>query len=370
MIERFAHESAVPRALAAAAALVLWAGIAVAADLRLSIDTPTDGPVVRDASGRVTLRGHVRVGESRPAPSDIVLLIDASEDAAGPSGADVDGDGRVSPDQGLHLSRWGVPVFRMRRNGDSILAAEILAARRIADAWPGAGARIGIVVIASPYDAHPCEHGPKGPGAKIVLPLTPDPILVFHALDGVLREGSHGASNLASGIRLSVSMLAGLPGTASEPRPGVERLVVLLGYRAPTFPFGSPFHTAPEDIRLAENAARAAGSAGIRIEGFAFGNGEGKVLGSLEGILALAGGHLVRVADLLSASFDVASSAGGVSLSVVNQTRGLSPAPVSLARDGSWSATFSAVKGENRILVRAQAPDGTGAERSVVIRAE
>jgi hypothetical protein len=41
----------------------------------------------------VTLRGHVRVGEFSPPPSDVVLLIDTSEDSAAPSGADLDGDG-------------------------------------------------------------------------------------------------------------------------------------------------------------------------------------------------------------------------------------------------------------------------------------
>ena len=102
--------------LAAVAALVLWAGAAAAADLRLTIDSPPDGSIARDSPGTVTLRGHLRVGEFTPPPSDVVLLIDASEDSAAPSGADLDGDGRVSPGQGLRIlgglgrvdrSRWG-----------------------------------------------------------------------------------------------------------------------------------------------------------------------------------------------------------------------------------------------------------------------
>lgn len=366
MIRLRGRESAGRRVLAAA--LVLWAGDAVGADLRLSIDTPAGATLVRDARGSVTLRGRVRLFELTPPASDIVLLIDASEDAAGPSGADVDGDGRASPGKGVGLSRWGVPVYRFRGSADSILAAEILAARRIVDTWPGARARFGIVVIASPYDPHPCEHGPRGPGASVVLPLTPDRDLVSRALRGVLGDGPRGASNLAEGIRLSVSMLAGLPEAGSDAREGVERLIVLLGHRAPTFPFGSPFHTAPEDVHLAQDAARAAGSAGIRIEGFAFGKGEGKALGSLEGILALAGGHLARVADPRGSRLDPASSAAGVVLSAVNETSGGGAPGVQSAPDGTWVAAVPATRGENRIRLRARAADATQAEQTIVIQ--
>jgi Mg-chelatase subunit ChlD len=157
--------------------------------------------------------------------------------------------------------------------------------------------------MAQPFDPHPCEMVPEGPGAELLQPLTADRVAVREALDRVALRKPGGASNLAAGIRMSVSMLAGLPDTGAPPRPNATRVILFFGHRAPTFPFGSPYHTSPDDIALAERAAKVAVKAGIRLEILAFGTGKGMVLESLARIAALTGGRLTRIADVRNAGF-------------------------------------------------------------------
>src|SRR4029077_3691422 len=131
---------------------------------------------------RVTLEGQARVSEIAPHPTDVILLVDASEDSAGAAGTDVDGDGRVSPGRGLRFSH-GIPKLSLRGGGDSILAAEVLTARRTAASLDPATARAGVVVIGHPYDSPPCEHGPIGLGARLIVPLTNDHARIEEGLD-------------------------------------------------------------------------------------------------------------------------------------------------------------------------------------------
>ncbi|MDP3940393.1 MAG: hypothetical protein Q8R92_19940, partial [Deltaproteobacteria bacterium] len=75
---------------------------------------------------------HPLQSERSPgAPLDVVLLIDASEESATSSGADVNGDGKIDAGKGLHLGKGGVPRLGFRTGGDSILSAELYAARRL-----------------------------------------------------------------------------------------------------------------------------------------------------------------------------------------------------------------------------------------------
>jgi hypothetical protein len=159
--------------------------------------------------------------------------------------------------------------------------------------------------MAQPFDPHPCEMDPTGPGARVLQPLTFDRTFVVRALDRLAATEPSGASNLAEGIKLSLSMLAGLPGATSRPRSGAERVTVLLGHRAPTFPFGSPYHTSPEDLALAERAAAVAAKVGVRLEVLAFGEGKGFVVERLGRIAGLTGGRLTRVEDVRSATYDL-----------------------------------------------------------------
>ncbi len=242
---------------------------------------------------------HPLQSEHSPgAPLDVVLLIDASEESATSSGADVNGDGRVDPGKGLHLGKGGVPRLSFRTGGDSILSAELFAARRLLAHLGEHMTRIGVVLMAQPFDPHPCEMDPKGPGAEVLQPLTFDHASVAAALDRIATRHPGGASNLAEGLRMSASMLTGLSAEGGRARAGARRVILFLGYRAPTFPFGSPYHTSAEDIALAERAAAVVGRAGIRLEVLAFGMGnEGFVSHSLERFALLTGGTMTRVPD-------------------------------------------------------------------------
>jgi hypothetical protein len=338
--------------------------------VRLSVDRILPSAARVDGAGeRVTIEGRARVSEVAPYPTDVILLIDASEDSAGVSGADVDGDGRVSRGRGLRFRR-GLPTLGLRGSGDSILAAEVLAARRTAALLDPVTARAAVVAIGQPYDTNPCEHGPIGPGARLIVPLTSDRARVEEGLDRVLADGPKGASNLAEGIRLSVSTLAGLPDTASTARARAERVVVLFGHRAPTFPFGSPFHTSPEDVELAAQAAGAAGRTGVRLEALAFGGLAGEAVGTLEAIAAEAGGRLERVSDPRAARLGMGAGSAVASLSVLNESTREEATDVSVLSDGTWRATLPLAPGANRIRVRARARDGSEREARLVLHGD
>lgn len=247
------------------------------------------------------LRGELSPGR----PLDLILLVDASLDAATSTGTDVNGDGKVDPGKGIRLTKGVLPTVSFRTGEDSILAAEIYAARRIVASAIHEGTRIGVVLMAQPFDPHPCELVPEGPGAELLQPLTEDRTAVLAALDRIALRRAGGASNLAEGLRMSVSMLTGLPDMGAEARPDARRTVLFFGHRAPTFPFGSPYHTSPDDIALAERTAKVAATAGVRIEILTFGTGEGMVISSLARIAEITGGALTRVPDVRKAAFGV-----------------------------------------------------------------
>ncbi|MBW2400529.1 MAG: hypothetical protein JRG80_14805, partial [Deltaproteobacteria bacterium] len=131
------HAASVATRAIVAIAAALVATAAPASDgvssVRIAIESPLPGAPVRNKVHQAPIRGNAMADGERPADFDVVLIIDVSGSTKIASGVDVDGDGEVGFDPYLELVPPGTypPDLRNTDPGDSILAAEISAARAL-----------------------------------------------------------------------------------------------------------------------------------------------------------------------------------------------------------------------------------------------
>ena len=135
----------------------------------------------------------------------------------------------------------------------------------------------------------------------------------------------------------------------------------------PTLPIRRAGH---KNIRMSIEAARAAGTAGIRIDSFAIGKEATSDPVVLSEMAAATKGLFVAVEhprELVAAFGDVVL-ADVSELTVTNRTTGASAEFLLLDPDGRFSAFVSLTEGSNLLEVRARASDGAEAVRSVRVR--
>ena len=332
-----------------------------AAEPRVQILSPKDGSRITQEQNSVLVSGKVVTDLGRSTNVDIVLIIDISGSTSQYAGIDF-GDLSQFPDNpgsygfgrpqiSIGGIGMGQPPLRNLRN--SILAAEVAAARRLLLQLNSQTTRIGVVTF--------------GEGAKVLQPLTHDFERVRRALDDILRAGPYGGTNMAEGIRLGITELMGLGN--SEKRPDTIKVQFLLTDGFPTMPIGGGRRAAPEDTNFAINAARLAGKAGIKIHVFALGEEALSYPRAAVGIAKESGGiytPVSRAADVLAVVENI-SAVGVDYVQVVNQTTGEKATQLRLAADGFFSSAVPVVKGRNQIDVFARASDGSTKRDSVSI---
>ncbi|HXV80134.1 MAG TPA: VWA domain-containing protein, partial [Candidatus Binatia bacterium] len=245
----------------------------------------------------------------------------------------------------------GQPPMRNLRN--SILAAEVAAARRLLLQLNSETTRIGIVTF--------------GEGAQVGQPLTHDFEQVRRVLDDILRAGPYGGTNMAEGIRAAITELIGLG--RSEKKTDTIKVEFLLTDGFPTMPIGGGRRAAPEDTNFAINAARLAGKAGIKVHVFALGEEALSYPRAAVGIAKESGGTYTpvsRPADVLAVVENI-SVVGVDYVQVVNQTTGQKATQLRLAADGFFSSAVPVTQGRNQIDVFARASDGSTSRDSVSV---
>ena len=113
--------------------------------MHVDIEYPPDGSTVGDGacgsfvSGRaISLHGEMR-------RFDVILVLDTSRSTIDPTGADINGNGIVGKP---YLGRIG-SIFDVGSTdpGDSILAAEVAAARQLLRGFDPRSTRVGRVVV-------------------------------------------------------------------------------------------------------------------------------------------------------------------------------------------------------------------------------
>ena len=329
-----------------------------AAEPRVQILSPADGSRITQDKDSIFISGKVMREAGRTTNVDILLVIDVSGSTALYAGADL-GDADQPPESsgfptpqifigGMSL---GKPPLRNPRN--SILAAEVAAARRLLVQLNAETTRVGVLTF--------------GEKAQLVQPLTHDFERIRLALTDILRAGPYGGTNMVEGIRMGTTELFGL-GT-SEKRPDAIKVQFLLTDGFPSLPIGGGKRATPEDTELTINAARLAGKAGIKVHVFALGEEALSYPRAAVGIARESGGTytpVVRPADVL-AVLDNISVVGVDFVQVVNQTNGQKATHLRLAADGFFSSAVPVVEGRNVIEVLARASDGSNSRASTTI---
>jgi Mg-chelatase subunit ChlD len=337
---------------------VLWSSLIWAAEPKVQILSPKDGSRITQEQNRILVSGKVASQATRSPYVDIFFVVDVSGSTAQYAGVDMGDLGQVPDSFGFGRPQisiggfsLGQPPVRNLRN--SILAAEVGAARRLLLQLNSQSTRVGVLTFSE--------------GARVVRPLTNDFEQVRRALDDILRNGPYGGTNMAEGVRTGISELMGF-GT-SEKKIDAVKVEFLLTDGFPTLPIGESRRVTPEDTSLAINAARLAGKAGIKVHVFALGEEALSYPTAAVGIAKASGGTYTpvsRPADVLAVVENI-SVVGVDYVQIVNQTSGQKATQLRLAADGFFSSAVPVVEGRNQIDVFARASDGSNGRDSIVV---
>jgi hypothetical protein len=356
----------------AGAAGLLWLGLAPAAavsgeeaslarqqlhfdsPLAVKIDYPRPGARLPKVPGC----GAYVAGHAGPRRFDVVLVIDTSASTADPSGADIDGDGMVGR---AYLD--GAGRQHNTDPGDSVMAAEVAAARQLLRELDAESTRAGVVSFAG-REPGPFEWLSRAkPSAKTWHALSSDHDSVEPALASLARHEPEGSTDMAAAIDEAVAGF-GLP-------DATRRGVVMLftdGY--PTLPHG-PREEA-KNVMAVLDAANRARAAGVAIHTFAIGRE------AIEWPLALVetsertGGVFTPVrhpADLVDMVQH--TSVGDLrSVTLRNATTGETAWPFVISPDGAFHGFVPLVPGANDIEVKAGATRGDAMRHVVPLALE
>jgi Mg-chelatase subunit ChlD len=340
--------------------------------IRLAIDTPADGGTASAPIHMLELRGTAIAAGERPSDFDIVIVIDVSQSTRAASGADVDGDGEIgeNPQLGLFLPGEFPEDLWSTDPEDTVLAAEVAAARSLLESVDPRRVRVGLVSFSGEVDRVTGRQKSRDQqDATLEVPLTTDFDEVQRALAALLARGSHGATNFAAGIRLATRELAGLPGAESRPEANREKVILFLTDGTPTFPIGAATISDAGDLEAAVNASRLAHAASIRINAFALGSDAlARPLAATE-VARVTRGTFTPVLEpgSIVAALQSVSFANVDDVAVVNLTTEESTPDVRLSPDGSFVAFVPVREGSNRILVNAVGSDGSETNRELEV---
>lgn len=330
--------------------------------LELQIETPEDGAIVGDPGGFAFIAGRALALYGEHQTFDIIFAIDTSESTSASSGADIDGDGEVGrPRGGKWLSVLGsvVPMPLTDRD-DSVLAAEVAAARALLDQLDPRSTRVGVIAFSG-------DNDPMTPDAYTEVPLTADYARVGKGLRELVERGPDGMTNMVAGVNTAIVELLGTESAYSEKREGARRIVLFLTDGYPTLPFEQSRRL---NARAAIERAKKARRAKIRIDTFAIGEEALDEPVSVVEMARVTDGIFTPVRDPrnLEAIFEEVSFAEIEALDIRNRTTGKPASYVIRNADGSFSALIPMTNGGNTVEVFARATDGSEARRRVRLR--
>ncbi|MBW2290531.1 MAG: VWA domain-containing protein [Deltaproteobacteria bacterium] len=283
-----------------------------------------------------------------------------------PSGSDINGNGVIG-ERNTDAKR---SIFAPANTdpGDSILAAEVAAAREIVRGLDPRSTRVSLIAFAGePPGAGGGAFGrTPQPPAVTLEPLTSEFERIDAALDELLASDPLGSTHMAAGVDQATIELTGLSGARSTPHPDRARVVFFFTDGQPTLPHGPGFEA--DNVRSVLRAADRAQRAGIRIHSFAIG------AEALEGPLAVVelarrtGGQFMpirRPGDLAHAVEEI-SVADISEIRLRHRTTGEAARHLLRKSDGAWAGLVQLQPGENEIAVTARASEGS--EATQVIR--
>ena len=325
-------------------------------EMRMEIEYPPAGTSVADSVCGVFVAGRAAAASGELSQFDIVMVIDTSASTAEPSGSDIDGDGKVGTQR---LGRIGSIFMPSTDSGDSILAAEIAAARTLLDGLDPRSTRVGLVSFAG----DPPGYGRQRKPAYTLEPLTREYERIESALDALLASDPEGSTHMAAGVDQATIELLGLRGGLSTTNPRSDKIVFFFTDGQPTLPYG-PEATA-DNVRAVLRAANRAGRGRVRIHSFAIGPD------ALEGPIAVVEmasrteGYFTPVRDpgsLVSVVAEI-SFANLDEMALSNRTLNQDARYFRSTADGAWAGLVEMKPGKNNIRVWARADDGAEVEQ-------
>lgn len=329
-------------------------------ELLVEIEHPREGAIVGEAAG-VFIAGRALAVMGEFQRFDVLLVLDTSGSTSEMTGADINGNGIVGQG-GLR------GLFRPTDPGDSILAAEVAAARQMLRGLDPRSTRVGLVTFAGdpPGQGGMFSRGPRK-AALTEEPLTSDYARIDRALEDVLERGPNGMTNMAEGLDLAWVEITGLRGSLSEPDRDSEKVILFFTDGQPTLPY-EPFFEA-DNVKAVLRAADRAKRMKVKIHSFAIGPE------ALDGPVAAVemasrtGGYFTPVrhpADLVKVIENV-SLANIDQVTVENLTTGEAASGLLTNADGTFSALVPVEAGHNRIRVTARAHDGLEATTEITL---
>jgi uncharacterized protein YegL len=335
---------------------LLMAVVAVALPARgadgkiwLELRAPESGVVVTGPIGVLEVAGWA--GASSGDRHELIIAIDVSESTGLPSGADVNGNGRIG--RTLRSTRDPLrrpnPRRRCTDSGDTVLAAEIAGARQLIERLDPKRTRVGIVIFSG--------------GARVAAPLGSSRDEISAALSELASDAiPSGTTNIAAALRTATrAVLDGAPLPGAE----LHRSLILLSD-------GTPTGRGPLEQAAAEvfEAALETAAMGVRIHTFAIGTEIMEETDIYARISSRTGGQFVAVEK----PADIAMRLSRLKLTrlaevvLANTTTGDPGRATRLFPDGSFDGVVGLAPGKNRILVAARGPGGVRqvAERIVV----
>ena len=318
------------------------------AELTVQIRSPKDGSQITQEQAYVLIGGKAVVEASRSGHVDIFLALDLSNSTAQYSGVEFS-EFSEFPDFYWYRrqARPPLPCAGMARVGgfnlrNSILAAEIVASRRLLTQLNPETTRVGVISFADK--------------AWLSQPLTHNFVEVLRVLDSIYKRGPLGGTNMVEAIDVAAHELLG-KGKSEKYIDSIKTLLFFTdGF--PTLPSRDCTST---DADLAIDAARRAGKAGINVHVFALGEEALSNPRAAVGIARESGGTytaVTRPADVL-AVVDKISAVGVDLIQVTNETIQQKTLQSRLAVDGFFASAVPVVEGLNRIQVVARASDGS-----------
>ena len=325
--------AAVALSLALMPCLCLTARSAYGEAIWAELDSPRQRQIVREPVGLVEVRGWAGTGQR--GRHDVVIVLDRTASTFEPSGADVDGDGKIGRTVRIGLG-GGRSLEVVSDPDDTIASAQLIAARRLIERLDPDSTRMGLITF----------DRTERVLARIGTPTNE----ILEALNALPTRPGPGGTYFYGAIIAAIKVFEQAP-TNGENR---NRSIIFLSDGLPNRP-SPPTSAAKAAVRASQHAARAK----IRIYSFALGP---EVAARPKVFLDMAeanGGELLIVEDP-SGIVDFVPHMSLTSLSGVkidNLSASQSARAIRLFPDGTFDGYIPLSPGENllRITVSGEA---------------
>ena len=216
-------------------------GEAIWADL----ESPRQRQIVREPVGLVEVRGWAGTGQR--GSHDVVIVLDRTASTFEPSGADVDGDGKIG--QTVRIAMGGGQSLEVVSDpDDTIASAQLIAARRLIERLDPDSTRMGLITF----------DRTERVLARIGTPTSE----LLHALDALPTRPGPGGTYFYGAIIAAIKVFEQAP----ENGENRHRSIIFLSDGLPNRP-APPTSAAKAAVRASQHAANSK----IRIYSFALG---------------------------------------------------------------------------------------------------